>query len=49
MKKYKFILIKPSLYDDEGFVIRFSKGVLPSNTLTVLNGLLDYYLKKLKE
>lgn len=49
MKKYKFFLIKPSLYDDEGFVIRFSKGVLPSNTLTVLNGLLDYYLKKLKE
>jgi len=49
MKKYKFFLIKPSLYDNEGFVIRFSKGVLPSNTLTVLNGLLDYYLKKLKE
>ena len=49
MNKYKFFLIKPSLYDDEGFVIRFSKGVLPSNTLTVLYGLLDFYLKKIKE
>jgi len=48
MKKYRFFLIKPSLYDDDGFVIRFSKGVLPSNTLTVINGLLDYYLKDLK-
>ncbi len=35
------VLIKPSKYDDEGYVIRFWKGVLPSNTLSVLNGLTD--------
>ncbi len=32
-------LIKPSKYDDEGFIIRYWKGVLPSNTLSCLNGL----------
>ncbi|MFQ5803408.1 MAG: hypothetical protein ACE5JQ_10995, partial [Candidatus Methylomirabilales bacterium] len=35
------ILIKPSKYDDDGYVIRFWKGVLPSNTLSVLNGLTE--------
>ncbi|MFA5167027.1 MAG: radical SAM protein [Candidatus Omnitrophota bacterium] len=40
--KYKrlcLFLIKPSKYDDEGYVIRYWKGVLPSNTLSCLNGL----------
>ncbi len=32
-------IIKPSKYDDEGYVIRYWKGVLPSNTLSCLNGL----------
>jgi len=32
-------LIKPSKYDDDGYVIRHWKGVLPSNTLACLNGL----------
>jgi radical SAM superfamily enzyme YgiQ (UPF0313 family) len=32
-------LIKPSKYDDEGYLIRYWKGVLPSNTLSCLNGL----------
>ena len=32
-------MIKPSKYDDEGYVIRYWKGVLPSNTLSCLNGL----------
>ena len=35
------VLIKPSKYDDDGYVIRFWKGVLPSNTLSVLNGLTE--------
>ena len=41
-RRYKtlhVVLIKPSKYDDEGYVIRFWKGVLPSNTLNVLHGL----------
>jgi len=40
-KKLKVVLIKPSKYDDDGYVIRFWKGVLPSNTLSVLNGLTE--------
>jgi len=43
-KRYKalrVVLIKPSKYDDEGYVIRFWKGVLPSNTLNVLRGLTE--------
>lgn len=32
-------LIKPSKYDDDGYVIRYWKGVLPSNTLACLFGL----------
>jgi len=41
-KKFRIlrvVLIKPSKYDDDGYVIRFWKGVLPSNTLNVLHGL----------
>src|SRR5574337_139050 len=34
-------LIKPAQYDDDGYVIRFWKGVLPSNTLSVLRGLTE--------
>jgi radical SAM superfamily enzyme YgiQ (UPF0313 family) len=33
------VLIKPSKYDDEGYVIRYFRGVLPSNTLACLHGL----------
>jgi radical SAM superfamily enzyme YgiQ (UPF0313 family) len=38
-KKIKIVLIKPSKYDDEGFVIRHFRGVLPSNTLACLSSL----------
>ncbi|MBI4597710.1 MAG: radical SAM protein [Candidatus Omnitrophica bacterium] len=34
-------LIKPSKYDADGYVIRYWRGVLPSNTLTCLYGLTD--------
>jgi hypothetical protein len=40
-KKLRIVLIKPSKYDDDGYVIRFWKGVLPSNTLNVLHGLTE--------
>jgi radical SAM superfamily enzyme YgiQ (UPF0313 family) len=40
-KQFRIVLIKPSKYDDEGYVIRFWKGVLPSNTLNVLHGLTE--------
>jgi radical SAM superfamily enzyme YgiQ (UPF0313 family) len=39
IKALRVVLIKPSKYDDDGYVLRFWKGVLPSNTLSVLCGL----------
>ena len=41
INKLHIVLIKPSKYDDDGYVIRFWKGVLPSNTLNVLHGLTE--------
>jgi len=41
IEKFHIVLIKPSKYDDDGYLIRFWKGVLPSNTLNVLHGLTE--------
>lgn len=40
-RKHRFsvLLIRPTKYDDEGYVIRYIRGVLPSNTLGVLHAL----------
>jgi len=38
-KTFRVALIKPSHYDDEGYVIRWHRTVIPSNTLAVLYGL----------
>lgn len=38
-KKLHFYIIKPSKYDDDGYVIRYWKGVLPTNTLACLYAL----------
>jgi radical SAM superfamily enzyme YgiQ (UPF0313 family) len=38
-KQMRVVIIKPSKYDDEGFVIRHFRGVLPSNTLACLSSL----------
>jgi radical SAM superfamily enzyme YgiQ (UPF0313 family) len=35
------VLIRPSRYDDEGYVVRHWRGTLPSNTLSCLNGLTE--------
>ncbi|MDP6502152.1 MAG: hypothetical protein QF886_00995, partial [Planctomycetota bacterium] len=35
----RLFLVKPSKYDDDGFVIRYYRGVLPSNTLACLDSL----------
>jgi radical SAM superfamily enzyme YgiQ (UPF0313 family) len=40
-RRLTVILIKPSKYDDEGYVIRHFRGVLPSNTLACLYGLTE--------
>lgn len=40
-RRLKVILIKPSKYDDDGYVIRHWRGVLPSNTLACLYSLTE--------
>ncbi len=45
-KRFRIVLIKPSKYDDDGYVIRFWKGVLPSNTLNVLHGLTEDIIQR---
>jgi radical SAM superfamily enzyme YgiQ (UPF0313 family) len=39
MEKLTVYIIRPSRYDDDGYVIRHRMGVLPSNTLACLHGL----------
>jgi len=38
---FTLILIKPSHYDDDGYVISWLRSAMPSNTLAVLNGLAE--------
>ena len=38
-KLFHLILIKPSHYDDNGYVIQWARSSIPANTLAVLNGL----------
>jgi len=33
------VLIQPSRYDDDGYIVRYFKGVLPSNTLACMSSL----------
>jgi radical SAM superfamily enzyme YgiQ (UPF0313 family) len=40
-QRLSVVLIKPSKYDDEGYVIRHFRGVLPSNTLACLYSLTE--------
>ncbi|MDX9973858.1 MAG: radical SAM protein [FCB group bacterium] len=37
--RFKVIYILPSRYDEEGYVMRYWRGILPSNTLSCLRGL----------
>ncbi len=41
LRKLHLYLIKPSQYDDDGYVVRHWRGVLPSNTLACLAGLTE--------
>ena len=38
-KHLHVVLIRPSRYDEDGYVVRFARGVLPSNTLCCLESL----------
>ena len=41
LKKLHLYLIKPTQYDDDGYVVRHWRGVLPSNSLACLAGLTE--------
>jgi radical SAM superfamily enzyme YgiQ (UPF0313 family) len=45
-QRLKIVLIKPSKYDDEGYVIRHFRGVLPSNTLACLYSLTEDTMRR---
>ena len=38
-RPFEILLIKPSKYDDDGYVIRWFRGVVPSNSLAVMNAI----------
>ncbi|HUH50414.1 MAG TPA: radical SAM protein, partial [Mycoplana sp.] len=38
-RRFQLILIKPSHYDDDGYVIRWWRPMIPSNSLAALYGL----------
>ncbi len=38
---FHFVMIKPSHYDDDGYVIQFYRSAMPSNTLATLYGLAE--------
>ncbi len=38
---FRLILVKPSHYDNDGYVIQWVRSAIPSNTLAALNGLIE--------
>ncbi|MCZ6778164.1 MAG: radical SAM protein [Acidobacteria bacterium] len=43
---FTVVLIKPSKYDDDGYVVRHVRGVLPSNTLAAIHSLTRDVVKR---
>ncbi len=39
MRRFTFVMIKPSHYDDDGYVIQWARSAMPSNSLATLHGL----------
>ena len=38
-RRFQLILIKPSHYDDDGYVIRWWRSMIPSNSLAAVYGI----------
>jgi hypothetical protein len=38
-QRFTLLLVKPSHYDDDGYLIQWLRSAIPSNTLAVMNGL----------
>jgi hypothetical protein len=45
-RRLVILLIRPSKYDDDGYVIRHFRGTLPSNTLSCLNSLTEEAVRR---
>src|SRR6201996_8550261 len=39
-RRFRLVLVKPSHYDDDGYVIQWFRSAVPSNTLAVMHGLM---------
>src|SRR5215475_6518546 len=40
-KRFRVVLVKPSHYDDDGYVIRWFRSPMPANSLASVYGLID--------
>jgi radical SAM superfamily enzyme YgiQ (UPF0313 family) len=40
-RRFQLVLIKPSHYDDDGYVIRWWRGMIPSNSLAAVYGIAE--------
>jgi len=40
-KRFRVVLVKPSHYDDDGYVIRWYRSPMPANSLATVYGLID--------
>ncbi len=38
-ERFQLVLIKPSHYDDDGYVIQWFRSIIPSNSMAILHGL----------
>ena len=38
-RRFRLVLVKPSHYDDDGYVIQWFRSAIPSNSLAALYGL----------
>jgi hypothetical protein len=45
-KKLEIVYVVPSRYDDDGYVLRWIKGVVPSNSLAVLKSLTESMMER---
>jgi len=45
-RRFQLILIKPSHYDDDGYVIRWWRGMIPSNSLAAIFGIAEDCAKR---
>lgn len=48
VKSLKIAIIRPSNYDDDGYIIRYWRGVFPSNTLACLSSLTQNFADRWK-